>query len=75
MDNLQAVNPASPAARIGLKIEKPKDQRINAFFNFLLIVSLLLLAGTLWVLALEYLHLPIPEWLLEFFDEVSLIFA
>lgn len=75
MDNVSSVNSASPAPKISLKIEKPRDQKIHSFFNVLLIVSFLFVAGTLWVLALEYLHLPEPEWLRESIDKLSLIFS
>ncbi len=75
MNDLSAVNPAGPTPKISLKIEKPRDQSIHGFFNTLLIISFLLIAATLWVLALEYLDMPAPMWLLDLIDELKLIFA
>lgn len=72
------VNPASPmgaAPRIGVKIEKPRLEALHGFFNILLLVSFLLIAGTLWLLAAEYLHLPLPEWIKQSFDNLVLIFS
>ena len=61
--------------RSGLKIEKPREQKISVFFNVLLTISFLLIAGILWVLALEYLHVPAPEWFRESVDKLTLIFS
>lgn len=74
MDASPTVNPVKSAPKIGLKIERPRDQKIHGFFNFLLVASFLFVACTLLVLVFEYLHLPAPEWFQELIDNLSLIF-
>ena len=49
--------------RLGIKIEKPSDVKIKAIYPFLLSLSLVLIAATAWLLALEYLGKPPVAWL------------
>ena len=55
--------PVEKSVRLGIKIEKPSDIKIHVIFPLLLLISLVLIGGTLWLLSLEYLGRPPDNWL------------
>ena len=61
-------------AKLGIKIEKPSSIPINAIFPILLIISFVLVGGTLCLLSFEYLGQTPPTWLRSIFDNLILAF-
>lgn len=49
--------------KLGVKIERPNPESVGVFFIFLTILSLLLIAFSLWLLVLEWLGQPLPGFL------------
>ncbi len=65
---------APTAAKLGIKIEKPKDVKIHGLYPLLLVLSLVLIGGTAWFSASEYLEIPPPAWLRSVLENFVLTF-
>ena len=51
----------NPTAGAGVKIEQPeKPEKIGFFYGFLLFLSFILVAFTLWLLVVEWTGMPLP---------------
>ena len=50
-------------ARMGIKIEGPSPEKINAVYSVLLAASLIFVLFTVWCLALEWTETPLPAFL------------
>ena len=66
--NVPIEKPLAKPLKLGLKIEKPSEEKLHPFFLTLLVISGCLIAMTFWMLVLEYFGEPLPEWLQFFLD-------
>jgi len=50
-------------AGLGVRIERPQEARLGAFFYLLLLTSLTFIGFTIWLLVFEWLGMPLPMYL------------